>query len=391
MEADSTNINKRRGFLLNFYAGLISLILSLILLEFMSAIYFEFFSEYYYVPLYLQNDSVYSWRTEFEPWGAWHKPNAKAFHRLPCFAVNYTSNSIGARDVERASPGAPNSAIFLGDSFIEGFGVRDEERLSNIFERRTGKASINLGAGGDLGPLQYLMLYEAFAPQFSHDTVVIGFLPANDFTDNDWEFWKHHAGVRYRPYYKKTASGYEIFYKGTFENGRTFSSYFTTQLIAGDKSALLHYTWMGGFLFAIRGELPARSIDISIDVSNRGYFETSRKRLEAAYYFLEKIIRSASEAKVYILIIPTYSEAKELRARSSPWVSEFIAKFQSRRVSIIDLGPMFARLSDNVLRSAFLQCNGHWSALANAIAADALLKAFAKSGPAPSEAKATAH
>lgn len=248
MDRSGINIKKSRKLLLNFSAGLISLILSLILLEFMSAIYFAFFSQYYYVPLYLR--SVDSWRTEFEPWGAWHKPNAKAFHRLPCFAVNYTSNSIGARDVERASPGAPNSAIFLGDSFIEGWGVRDEERLSNIFERTTGKASINLGAGGDLGPVQYLMLYEAFAPRFSHDTVVIGFLPANDFTDNDPEYQFSHSDFRYRPYYKKTASGYEIFYKATFENGGTFSSYFR---MAGRKSALLHYTWTGGFLFAIRG------------------------------------------------------------------------------------------------------------------------------------------
>ena len=327
MDKGGINIDKSRKLLLYSSAGLIALIFSLTLLEFMSAVYFEFFSEYFYRPLYLRTGNVLAWRTEFEPWGSWHKPNAKISHRSPCFAVNYTSNSIGARDVERPSPGLPNSVIFLGDSFIEGYGVSDEERLSNIFEQKTGKLSFNLGAT-DLGPLQYLMLYEAFAHRFSHDTVVIGFLPANDFTDNDpkSEYWQRYD-FRYRPYYKKTASGYEIFYKGTFENGRTIDSY-RTQPIAGGKSALLHYTWTGGFLFTVRGLLPLRSIEIFSDVSNNGYFETSRKRLEAAYYFLDKIVRSASGKKVYILIIPTYSEAKELRARSSPWLSEFIAKFE---------------------------------------------------------------
>jgi hypothetical protein len=300
--------------------------------------------------------------------------------------VNYESNSIGARDAERASPGATNSAIFLGDSFVEGWGVRDQERLSNIFEQRTGKASINLGAARDVGPLQYWMLYDAFAHRFSHDTVIIGFLPDNDFTDSDPEFerWQIES-YRYRPYYKKTTSGYDIFHKGTFEIGRTFHAY-ATQPIAG-KSALLHYTWTGGFLFLKRNQVPSRSVEISRDVSNRGYFETSRDRLEATYYFFEKLIRNASPAKVYILIIPRYSEAKELRVRSSPWLSEFVAKFRSERVSIIDLGPIYAGLSDDLLRRAFLKCDEHWSALGNAIAAEALLKAFVEGGPAPSEAR----
>jgi hypothetical protein len=297
--------------------------------------------------------------------------------------VNYRSNSIGARDIERASPGAPNSVIFLGDSFIEGYGVDDKERLSNIFEQRTGKPSINLGASGNLGPLQYFMLYQAFADRYLHNTVVIGFLPENDFTDNDpgYKLWKNSE--RYRPYYKKTASGYEIFHKGTFEPGRTFADY-EKPLFAGGISAFFHsrillsYTWTEGFFFAMRGQLPPRRIDISDDVSNSGYFETSRERLEATYYFLQKIIQSASGAKIYILIIPTYSEAKELRVRSSPWLSEFVSKFQSDHVSIIDLGPIFAGLSDDALRSAFLECDEHWSALGNAIAAAALLKEFAR-------------
>src|SRR5262249_23190253 len=158
--------------------------------------------------------------------------------------------------------------------------------------------------------------------------------------DNDPEslYWKHDT-FRYRPYYKKADTGYEIFYKGTFEFGRTFSSF-----LQPGRSGGLHYTWTGGFLFAKRGQLPTRSIDISTDVSDSGYFESSRERLEATDYFLDKIIRNAFGAKVYILIIPRYSEAKELRARSSPWVAEFIARFQSKGASVIDLGPVYAGL-----------------------------------------------
>jgi hypothetical protein len=193
------------------------------------------------------------------------------------------------------------------------------------------------------------------------------------------------------PYYKKTASGYEIFHKGTYENGRTLRSYFGMQLTQHGKSAFLHYTWAGEFLFAARGQLPPRSIDISGDVLNSGYFERSRDRLEAAYYFFEKIIQHATGKRVYILIIPTYSEAKKLRERPSSWLSEFVAKFQSRLVSIIDLGPIYSGMSDEVLRSAFLNCDGHWSASGNEIAAHALLGAFTNGEQAGSEAKTASH
>jgi hypothetical protein len=367
-------------------AALVSLVLSGVALEAMSAVYFEFFSKFFYRPIYLRHDSIHDWLTEFEPWGAWHRPNSSAIAQQPCFKVKYTSNSIGARDVERLSPGPSNSAIFLGDSFIEGLGVEDDNRLSNIFEKETGKGSINLGTEGSVGPLQYMMLYDAFAPRYAHDTVVIGFLPYNDFTDNDPEYprWKNET-FRYRPYYKRTNSGYQVFYTGTFEYGRTFNS-FRESYIAANKSAIVRYTWTGGFLFAMRGQLPARNIDIERDLST-GYFENSRERLEAAYYFLDTIIKKASEKRIYILIIPNYSEAKALRTRQSPWVPEFVARFQGGQVTVIDLGPIFAGLSDEKLRSSFLQCDGHWSALGNQIAAEALIDAFSKKRLAPFQAK----
>ena len=124
------------------------------------------------------------------------------------------------------------------------------------------------------------MLYDTFAPRFLHDTVVIGFLPINDFTDNDpeYELWNHYEHFRYRPYYKKTASGYEVFHKGTFESGRTLHNYYyrgtsKSRTSGSDLRGLIRtifrYTWTGGFYYAMRGALPARSIDIDIDVSNR--------------------------------------------------------------------------------------------------------------------------
>lgn len=60
--------------------ALISVIFSLVVLELMSAVYFVFFSPHFYRPVYLRNEALADWQTEFEPWGAWHKPNASLVH-----------------------------------------------------------------------------------------------------------------------------------------------------------------------------------------------------------------------------------------------------------------------------------------------------------------------
>jgi SGNH hydrolase-like domain, acetyltransferase AlgX len=351
----------------------VALVLSLAALEAMSALYFTFFSEHFHRPAYLQNDSVARWQTEFEPWGAWHKPNASARQEGPCFDVTYTSNSIGARDIERPIPGPGNSAIFLGDSFIEGFGIKDEDRLSNLFEREAHKPSINLAASASLGPLQYLMLYKSLGSRFAHDTVVIGFLPDNDFTDNDPEFpyWKEYGRGRHRPYYKKTDAGYETFYTAPSVTGRTMFDVISERPLPRWYN-IMRQTWTGGFYFAKQGWLQARSIDIDRDVSGNGYFEQSPERLNAAYYFFDKIIEQAAGKNVVILVIPTYAEIKALRTRQSPWLEDFKQRFSRARVTVIDLAPLFLSLSDADLRSAFLQCDGHWSEKGNRLAVDAV-------------------
>jgi hypothetical protein len=220
-------------------------------------------------------------------------------------------------------------------------------------------------------------VYEALGRRFAHDTVVIGFLPSNDFTDNDPDFrrWRDED-YRYRPYYRKTETGYEVFHKGHAEPGRTMGQVGILNL-PGGRSAILRYTWVGGFLFAYRGQLRARSIDIFRDPKGGGYFENSRERLDAAFYFLDRIIQSADAATKYILVIPTYAEALALRTNPSPWLAEFRTRFENARARVIDLGPIFAALPDEALRAAYLDCDGHWSPRGNRIAADVLTKILA--------------
>jgi hypothetical protein len=68
-----------------------------------------------------------------------------------------------------------------------------------------GRQVLNFGMSGDFGPLQYLILYKGLAKKFEHKGLIVGFLPDNDFTDNDITFWsqpeRHTSRLRHRPYY----------------------------------------------------------------------------------------------------------------------------------------------------------------------------------------------
>jgi hypothetical protein len=142
------------------------------------------------------------WYTHRHPWGAWHRPSSRAANRNWCFNAQYTANSYGARDIERTEDGA-GRALFLGDSFVEGYTVNDDDRLTALLERRYGQPVLNFGSGGQFGPLQAEILYRELAGKFEHRHVFVGVLASNDFTDNDVQFWKGTGWYDrlYRPYY----------------------------------------------------------------------------------------------------------------------------------------------------------------------------------------------
>jgi hypothetical protein len=362
-------------------------LMSLFLAETLTAFYFSKFSSLYYVPNYLRlapNKSFWAMLTEYKPWGAWHKVNASGTHKTPCFNLQYTTNSLGARDSEKSPAGTSSGrTIFVGDSFIEGYGVDTESRLSNLLEQWTNRESLNLGSSGSLGPLQYWMVYNNFSSSFDHSNVVVGFFPNNDFTDNDpsylgrGESWKND-NYRYRPYYQKNGSEYRVFYKGSLQEGRTFIDFRPDYVLSSVKVSLLENTWLYGLYLAWNGWLPKKQLDFIAQSENEGYFENSSDRIDAAFYFLRKLTEEARNKNVYILIIPTLNEALALRTRTSPWIEEFKKMFSSPAVRVIDLGPLFSALPDPDLKAAYLGCDGHWSSFGNKVAFDFLSKSFQK-------------
>ena len=147
--------------------------------------------------------------------GIWRYPNTTLLQQEKCLDAKLESNSEGARDRERQKPSmAPRRFVVLGDSFIEGYGINAEDRVTNLLEERTGVEFLNFATSGGFGTIQEWLLYESRVLQYDHTDVVLFILPGNDFEDNDPD---EFASSVYRPFLRPKGAGYEVYYKVAWE------------------------------------------------------------------------------------------------------------------------------------------------------------------------------
>jgi len=334
-------------------------------LELVSAAYFLTVGRTYYRPLYLeQRDDQWLWRTEREDWGAWHLPSSSAHHTAPCFSVTYRSNAYGARDRERSVSAAGPRAVVLGDSFIEGYAVDEDRRLSNLLERDLGYEMLNFGSV-DFGPLQYAILYERLARRFEHDLVIVGVLPSNDFLDNDLEFyrpWRH-----FRPFYG--ANGSAVYVRSRPRPDEpTLISERAVDLPErrGRVRNVLGLFWLYGVYRELRYD--ATLLTDPTPSEYVGYFERDRTRIYNVTQSLLKIRQLAAPRPVLMIFIPDYRDLRYVETHPGSEDVSVVAGLrpvlEAEGITTIDLLPEFARRGFGQQASyeaLYLRCDGHWS------------------------------
>lgn len=354
--------------------------------ETLSALYLVYFEElYFYRPSFITTLDGFDWRTEKDLWGAWHKAGSTDRNKRACFDVSYAANSSGARDIERSIGAGNNRVIVLGDSFIEGYGVEAKDRVSNILELNTKREFLNFGSAMNFGPLQYLILYRHLAKRFSHDVVLIGLLPDNDFTDNDSVFWRSTRPIeyieRYRPYInRRENSSIEAAYTRNVPSTNEATHFRASS--QGYFKSISHYFWTTGFMGAIRYRIQYGQGSTRVDSPYKnGYNEKNKSRFDDASAILIGLKDEAKNKKIIIFSIPTYSEVLYAKKNGKLAYKEYLDWFnllRSSGIETLDLLPIFMELNESQLKSAYLPCDGHWSALGNKFAADAIRSNFFK-------------
>lgn len=114
-----------------------------------------------------------------------NKPGAAGVFKRAEFSYTISINNLGMRQkaVAKEKTAGMFRIVALGDSFLWGIGVSDDERVSEVLQRKlNGVEILNLGVSG-YAPVQYSLKTERVLG-LSPDLVIILFCLSNDFADN---------------------------------------------------------------------------------------------------------------------------------------------------------------------------------------------------------------
>lgn len=292
------------------------------------------------------------WGDIDEHFGMWHYSNSSYRHTKKCFDVRYTSNSYGARDAERIKQGPQRRVAAIGDSMIEGFGLEDKDRLTNMLEKETGIEHLNFGVSQSFGPVQYMLLYKHLASEFTHDAVIIGLLPDNDFTDVSYDYWMKYSTDRYRPYLTGEYPDYSLKYSSA-----STGLIFRLQVFLSDYT--YSYNAVRSFYRMYLMKSPQKRPSSK---SYSGYYDFNERQLQMVFYSLEEIAKMAQGKEVIVLVIPRLEDLQRFRAEGTPPLRARLEEL-SKKSGIIVLDLLDYLASDpNIWEKYYLSCDGHLSA-----------------------------
>ncbi|WP_299887536.1 hypothetical protein [uncultured Lacinutrix sp.] len=338
------------------------------LLEIVLAIYIRTAEIKIELPTYTFQNTYGFWFDLDENFGTLHLPNSEYRQKKYCFDVIYKSNSKGLRDIERQEYTVTKRVVALGDSFTEGIGVQLEDRLTNLLEKQNKIPHLNFGLAGNFGPTQYLMMYKTLAKKYSHEAILLGVLPSNDFIDDDYEISLKVGGDRYQPFFKGHYPNYELVYHTDSINKSKAKPVNHSFIYKVLKNFTYSYN-MYRYLRVMKG-IKAIPEDQLLDESKiPSYFNYSQKQFNRMRFSIEEIKRLAGDRKVMVYSIPIYKEIIAYREHGkNPLGRELKAICDSINVEYLDLLPQTESFTIEQCETLFLSCDGHWSEAGNAFA-----------------------
>lgn len=315
------------------------------------------------------------WTFSDAHFGVWHHPSSSYLHKKPCFTAHYTANAEGMRDRERSVASDRPRVVLLGDSFIEGWGNRAEDRLSNLLEASLGKEVLNFGTAGGFGTIQEWLQYKYLVKQFRHDVVMVGILPRNDFEDNSLDFYYTQATDDYRPFLVGDYPHYKLFYPiKNLPHPTRFQAFCkSVKLTLMEWSCLYRVAiYLHDFKIEHMKLVPRWAPDDSSDPSGASmYYSVPDKEWNIMRYALEQLIAEAGSRKVILFTIPAYQDFEHYDGTVPPLDRKFEDLARRTGATYVDLMPAMAARGVR-FPDLYFSCDKHWNAYGNAVAADIL-------------------
>lgn len=342
--------------------------ITFILLEIILAIYIRTAEIKIEIPTYTFQNTYNFWYDLDENFGTLHLPNDEYRQKKYCFDVVYKSNSKGLRDVERQVNAETKRVVALGDSFTEGIGVNLADRLTNLLEKDKNIPHLNFGLAGNFGPTQYMMMYKTLAREYTHEAVLVGILPSNDFIDDDYEVALKIGGDRYQPFLKGDYPTYELVYHADSihkSRAKPVQPSFVYKVLKNFTHSYNMYRYL-----SVMQRIQAIPQDKLLDASKvPSYFNYSEKQFHRMRYALEAIKKLAGDRPVMVYSIPIEKEIKAYREHGkNPLGERLKVVCDNIGVEYLDLLPKTENFSEAEYKALFLSCDGHWSEAGNAFA-----------------------
>ncbi|WP_165372262.1 SGNH/GDSL hydrolase family protein [Emticicia agri] len=336
-----------------------------------------------FLPFFVDNDKTF---------GVWHYADTTTRHIGPCWNVEYQFNSYGARDDERQKVSDKKRIVFLGDSFIEGYGIDKEKRVSDLMEKNMNMECLNFGVSGSFGTTQMRLLYESKAKEFSHNAVVLSFFPFNDFLDDNYEFGKSffYTQRRYRPYLvKDSTKDYQLVYHvDALEKSQAYPDsipkrtakdllndiYYSNRGIVGKTGALINnFTYTGAMAEFIVNRMKFTQSGTEQTYKSDVFSQKNTDAMDLFCHNVNKIKEMAGNKPVIVLLIPHPLDLMEYKKTGKSLLRDDLNKFgKSANIHVVDLLDAFAKLENP--GEYFLPCDGHWSEKGNEFVAEVLQK-----------------
>jgi len=348
--------------------GTIISTLTFFLLELTLFLYVEIAGLKIELPTYTFENTHSFWFDINKDFGTGHLPLHSYRQKKTCFDVLYEANAHGFRDKERHVVAKKNRVLTLGDSFIEGIGVGSDARLSNLLENETNVPHLNFGTAGNFGPTQYFMLYKSLAIHYSHDAILVGVLPSNDFIDDDYEINLKVGSNRYRPFLDGVYPNYKIVY----HQDSLHKSKVTVHKQRFIGKVLKNFTYSYNMYLYVRTQVRMLTLPKKETLKTKevpSYFNYTKKQLNRMKFSLEQIKVLAKNKPVMVFTIPNYNEILEYRRnKKNPLAKELMKFCRTKNIEYLDLLEPTKSLSLEECEALFLSCDGHWSEAGNAYA-----------------------
>lgn len=313
------------------------------------------------MPIYQMNSHEDFLPLRSNIYGHQHLPNSTYRIKKYCLETNYQFNALGFRDQLQPKQSPIKRIMVIGDSFMEGVGVAENERLSDLLEKKMGMPHLNF-AMADKGSTQTYLIYDSIAKNYSHEAILWSLFPTNDLIDDDPNYGKSINGIK--PCWTGTYPNYELaFYPLEAPYKKQNKRW---------KRFLKSYTYTYDALFYLKEHLKLIwTKDQSYPLS--GYFNYTDDQLNRMKYSIQKLKESSAGKPITIICIPSTLDLDATNERNQKNIEIPLRTFcKQQGVAFIGLFDLFSSRK-NSISEYYYECDSHWNPKGHALVADYLL------------------